>query len=316
MTDLSSGGGHTPIAVVDRNGVDESVHHGTVVVRQPNGSIDVLAGDADVTIYPRSSLKPLQATAMLRAGLELDPRQWALACASHDGSSVHLDVVGSTLASAGLDTRALRTTPDLPLDRDEAEAWLAAGGKRESLAMNCSGKHAAMLATCVVNGWPLDGHLEPDHPLQRHITSVIGELCGEPVRYVGIDGCGAPTHLVGISALVTAIAAVANERGAVWSAMTGHPHLVGGPFRPVTVLMNAVPGLMAKDGAEGVFVTAMPDGPSVAVKVADGASRAAALVTAAALRRAGVDVPDEIDHDLAPPALGGGFPVGRVRSLL
>jgi len=316
MTDLSSGGGHSPIAVVGRNGVDESVHHGTVVVRHRDGSIDVLAGAADLAIYPRSSLKPLQATAMVRAGLEVDSRQLALACASHDGSSVHLDVVRSTLARAGLDAHALRTTPDLPLDRDEAEAWLAAGGGREPLAMNCSGKHAAMLATCVANGWPTDSHLDPDHPLQRHITSVIGDLCGEPVRHVGIDGCGAPTHLVGIAALATAIAVVADERGAVWSAMTGHPHLVGGPFRPVTVLMNAVPGLMAKDGAEGVFVAAMPDGPSVAVKVADGASRAAALVATAALRRVGVDVPLDIDHDLAPPALGGGVPVGRVRSLL
>ena len=316
MIRLDDGGGHEPIAVVDRNGADESVHCGSAIIRHGDGSVEVLAGRADVAVYPRSSLKPLQATAMVRAGLRLDARQLALACASHDGSSVHLDVVRSTLAVAGLDASALRTTPDLPLDRDEAEAWLAAGGVREPIAMNCSGKHAAMLATCVANGWPTDGHLDPDHPLQQHITSVIGDLAGEPVEHVGVDGCGAPTHMMRLSALATAIAVVASEQGEVFRAMTGHPTLVGGPFRPVTVLMSAVPGLMAKDGAEGVFVAALADGPSVAVKVADGASRAAAVVAAALLRRAGIDVPIEIDHDLAPPALGGGFPVGRVRSLL
>lgn len=316
MTELVDGGGHVPIAVVDRNGVDESVHYGTVVVQMPDGSVEVLAGRPDLEIYPRSSLKPLQAAAMVRAGVSLDRRQMALACASHDGASIHLDVVRSTLSAVGLGVADLRTTPDLPFDRSEAEAWLVAGGSREPLAMNCSGKHAAMLATCVVNGWPTDGYLDVAHPLQQHITEVIADLAGERVEHVGIDGCGAPTHLLTMTGLARAIAQVADEQGEVWSAMTEFPHLVGGPFRPVTVLMHAVPGLMAKDGAEGVFVAALPDGPSVAVKVADGASRAAAIATAAALRRVGVDVPPEIDHDLAPAALGGGFPVGRVRSLL
>jgi L-asparaginase II len=316
MTDLGDGGGHTPIAVIDRNGVDESVHHGTVIVRHHDGTVEVLAGRSDLEIYPRSSLKPLQATALLRAGAKLDDRQLALACASHDGTSAHLDVVRSTLASVGLDTSDLRTTPDLPLDRGAAEAWIAAGGVRESIAMNCSGKHAAMLATCVSAGWPTLGHLDPSHPLQQFISEVIADLSGEPVRHVGIDGCGAPTHLMGVTALATAIAGVATAQGPVWSAMTTHPELVGGSERPATVLMRAVPGLMAKDGAEGVFVAAIPSGPSVVVKVADGASRAAAVVAAAALGYAGVAVPSGIGSQLSQPALGGGEVVGRLRSLL
>ncbi|MGA0995663.1 MAG: asparaginase [Ilumatobacteraceae bacterium] len=302
------------VAAVDRNGVDESFHHGTVVVADPSGC-RALVGDIDTVIYPRSSLKPLQTTAMLDAGLRLDSRGLALACASHDGSPVHLAVVREVLAGAGRSEADLATTPDLPYDRGEAERVLAAGGGRTSLQMNCSGKHAAMIATCVAAGWPVDGHLEPDHPLQVHIAAIVERLTGD-VAHIGVDGCGAPTHAVPIGGLALAISAIAAERGEVWSAMTAHPELVGGPERPVSVLMRAVPGLMAKDGAEGVFVAGLLDGRAVVVKISDGASRAAAVVAAAALRTLGVDVPDEVDALLAPPVLGGGRTVGRVRALL
>ncbi len=302
------------VAAVDRNGVDESFHHGTVVVADPSGC-RALVGDIDTVIYPRSSLKPLQTTAMLDAGLRLDSRGLALACASHDGSPAHLAVVREVLANAGRSEADLATTPDLPYDRGEAERVLAAGGGRTSLQMNCSGKHAAMIATCVAAGWPVDGHLEPDHPLQVHIAATVERLTGD-VAHIGVDGCGAPTHAVPIGGLALAISAIAAERGEVWSAMTAHPELVGGPERPVSVLMRAVPGLMAKDGAEGVFVAGLPDGRAVVVKISDGASRAAAVVAAAALRTLGVDVPDEVDALLAPPVLGGGRTVGRVRALL
>ncbi|MGA0789114.1 MAG: asparaginase [Ilumatobacteraceae bacterium] len=302
------------VAAVDRNGVDESFHHGTVVVADPSGC-RALVGDIDTVIYPRSSLKPLQTTAMLDAGLRRDSRGLALACASHDGSPVHLAVVREVLAGAGRSEADLATTPDLPYDRGEAERVLAAGGGRTSLQMNCSGKHAAMIATCVAAGWPVDGHLEPDHPLQVHIAAIVERLTGD-VAHIGVDGCGAPTHAVPIGGLALAISAIAAERGKVWSAMTAHPELVGGPERPVSVLMRAVPGLMAKDGAEGVFVAGLLDGRAVVVKISDGASRAAAVVAAAALRTLGVDVPDEVDALLAPPVLGGGRTVGRVRALL
>ncbi len=302
------------VAAVDRNGVDESFHHGTVVVADPSGC-RALVGDIDTVIYPRSSLKPLQTTAMLDAGLRLDSRGLALACASHDGSPAHLAVVREVLANAGRSEADLATTPDLPYDRGEAERVLAAGGGRTSLQMNCSGKHAAMIATCVAAGWPVDGHLEPDHPLQVHIAAIVERLTGD-VAHIGVDGCGAPTHAVPIGGLALAISAIAAERGKVWSAMTAHPELVGGPERPVSVLMRAVPGLMAKDGAEGVFVAGLLDGRAVVVKISDGASRAAAVVAVAALRTLGVDVPDEVDALLAPPVLGGGRTVGRVRALL
>lgn len=302
------------VAAVDRNGIDESFHHGTVVVADSSGC-RAIVGDIDTVIYPRSSLKPLQATAMLEAGLRLDSQGLALACASHDGSPAHLDVVRAVLAGAGRSESDLATTPDLPYDRAEAERVLSAGGERTPLQMNCSGKHAAMIATCVAAGWPVEGHLEADHPLQAHIASTVARLAGE-VAHIGVDGCGAPTHAVPIGGLALAVSSIASERGEVWSAMTTHPELVGGPERPVSALMRAVPGLMAKDGAEGVFVAGLPDGRAVAVKIADGASRAAGVVAAAALRTLGVEVPDEVDSMLAPPALGAGQTVGRVRALL
>lgn len=306
---------HVPVAVVDRNGLDESIHYGAVVVFDA-GSSTSIAGDGDSVIYPRSALKPLQAQAMIDCGLSLTAQQLAVGCASHDGSEQHLDVVRSILASAGLHEHDLQTTPDLPFDRVQAERVLAGGGGRTSLRMNCSGKHAAMLATCQRMGWATDSYLDVEHPLQQAIISTLERLSGEPLAHVGVDGCGAPTHALQMTALARAIARVADDRGEVWNAMTNHPVLVGGQSRPVTRLMQAIPGLLAKDGAEGVMVAALPGGPSIVVKVSDGASRAAAVVAASALRMCGVDIPSEIDRDLAPPALGGGETVGRVRSLL
>jgi L-asparaginase II len=310
--------GHVPIAVVDRNGLDESVHHGCAVVLGASGEVLRAVGDHTQVVFGRSCLKPLQAAAMARTSVRLEVRQWALACASHDGSPVHLDVVRSTLAAAGLDERVLATTPDLPYDRVEADRVLLDGGGPSALAMNCSGKHAAFIATCVAEGWDVDGHLTPTHPLQQHITAVIDELCAADggVRHVGVDGCGAPTHAMALVGLARALHTVARDVDEVRTAMTSHPVLVAGPTRPATMLMTAVPGLIAKDGAEGVFIASLPGVATVVVKVADGAVRAGAPVVASLLRRAGVAVPTDLDSDLAPPARGAGAPVGRVRSLV
>ena len=301
-----------PVAVTSRSGLDESVHFGAVVAVDASGSVVWAAGDPDVIVYPRSSNKPMQADAMLRLGVELTSEQLALACASHDGTPRHIDVVRSTLASAGLDDTDLGNTPGLPLDTASAEALLASGGTRTPLTMNCSGKHAAMLATCVARGWPREGYLDADHPLQLAITERIAELTGG-VAHIGVDGCGAPAHAMPLTALARAFAAIAAEQGAVWSAMTSHPELVGGEGTETTSVMRAVPGLMAKAGAEGVFAAALPGGVAVALKVSDGASRAAGVVLPAALRAVGVDVPE---GTVVEPILGHGRPVGEVRPLV
>jgi L-asparaginase II len=181
--------------------------------------------------------------------------------------------------------------------------------------MNCSGKHAAMLATCVANGWPLDGYLEPDHPVQAALTATIARLAGEPVEHVAVDGCGAPQHALtpaGVARAFGRLAAGTGSSGRVAAAMRSHPDLVGGPGREVTRLLEGVPGLVAKDGAEGYFAAGLPDGSGAAVKVADGANRASHILLVAALRALGATGP-ALDDLSTSPVLGGGKPVGVLR---
>jgi L-asparaginase II len=301
-----------PVAVTTRSGREESVHFGAVVLLDADGALAAAIGDPAVPIFPRSSNKPLQAEAMLALGANLTAEQLALACASHDGTPAHLEVVLTTLASVGLDPSLLDNTPSLPLDSAALEAAMRAGDARSALAMNCSGKHAAMLATCVRNGWPTAGYLDRRHPLQVGIDARIEALAG-PVHDIGVDGCGAPAHVLSLEALARAFSALARQQGAVYSAMTSHPELVGGARRDVTRLMRAVPGLMAKDGAEGVFAAALPDGRAAAVKIADGASRASGVVLAAVLAHAGVELDP---FDFGEAILGHGQPVGRVEPIV
>src|SRR3954453_7648102 len=157
---------HAVLARVVRSGFVESVHHGTAVAIDPDGDVVSAAGSPQAPIFPRSFNKPLQAVAMLRAGLPLEGHLLALACASHSGERYHLDGVLRLLAGVGLDVSALQNTPSFPLDEDERLAWHVACRTPSPVAQNCSGKHAAMLATCAVNGWPIEGHLDPLHPLQ------------------------------------------------------------------------------------------------------------------------------------------------------
>lgn len=303
---------YRPVAITDRSGFDESVHHGAVIALDQGGSVAFSVGDPALEIFPRSSNKPIQADAMVRLGLQLGPAELALACASHDGTERHVAVTRRILASAGLDERSLANTSDLPLERHAADQLLAGGGGRAPLYMNCSGKHAAMVATCVINGWEVDGYQEFDHPLQVAITQRIVELAGQ-VSHIGVDGCGAPAHVVSLAGLARAFRTLAVERGQVWAAMTQHPELVAGDGRDATRIMRIVPGLMAKDGAEGVFAAALPDGRAAAVKIADGNGRAAGIVLAAGLAAIGVEVDPAA---LGSPILGHGRPVGRVRPVI
>lgn len=306
-----------PVAITSRSNVDESVHFGCVVGLDETGSTALSTGNPGTAIYPRSSTKPLQALAMVRAGLSLPPEHLALVCASHNGEPMHLDIARAILASVGLDESRLGNTADHPLHVPSMQAAIRTGTSKSPLQMNCSGKHAGMLATCVVNGWPLEGYLLQDHPLQVAITGTIAELTGADPAAIGTDGCGAPAHVVGLEGLARAMRSMATgEAGpeglAVHSAMSSHPRVVGGEGRSVTALMEAVPGLMAKDGAESVYVAAHRDGRSVALKVSDGSGRAAITVMVEALRRLGCAIPGDID-ELNEVVLGHGSPVGRVR---
>jgi L-asparaginase II len=300
------------VAEVVRSGFVESVHHGSVVVEPGVASVGNVTG----AMFPRSSNKPLQTVGMLRAGLEVaDGAHLALISGSHFGEPVHVRMVREILTGAGLDVAALRCPAALPLSERERDAWLRTGGGPEPVLMNCSGKHAGMLATCLANGWPVDSYLDPKHPLQVALADAVADLAGEPIAATGVDGCGAPVFAFSLTGLARAFqrlvdAPPGTPERRVADEMRAHPVLVAGAGADDTVLMRAVPGLLAKGGAEGVVAVAVPGAGAVALKIEDGAMRARTPVLLSALRKLGVDVPQ-----MAELVLGGGEPVGVVRSV-
>jgi len=305
------------LAEIVRSGFVEGRHHGVVLRVDPGGDVVWSVGDPDTVIYPRSANKPLQALGMLRAGLPLDGRLLALSSASHSGEQFHLDAVREILDLAGLDESALQTPPSYPLDPHVHADYLRAGGKRSPICMDCSGKHAAMLLTCVANDWPTDSYLSPEHPLQKVIGDTFADMTGATPATVGIDGCGAPLLATSLARLARATGAIAQapegtaERRLV-DAMVAFPEYVSGTTRDEMQLMKAFPGAIAKSGAESVYVVGMPDGSAFALKIDDGADRARAVVMAKALTLA--------DHrhpilDEQPVILGGGKPVGFIRAV-
>lgn len=303
-----------------RSGFVESRHRGSVVALEGDGSLALSVGEVAEPMFPRSAVKPVQAVAMLRAGLQLDGELLALAAASHSGEPFHVDGVRRLLAGAGLDESSLRTPPDWPLDDAVRLATIRAGGEPTPAQMNCSGKHAAMLATCVTAGWPTDDYRAVEHPLQQRIRATLEELTGESVAATGVDGCGAPLFAVSLTGLARAFAALVRaalgtpERR-VADAIRSHPEWTSGSTRDEAALMRGVPGLLAKVGAEAVYALALDDGRAVALKLEDGSQRARPAVVVAVLRRLGVEAP-VLDEITKLPVLGGGHPVGEIRAVL
>ncbi|MFF4573855.1 asparaginase [Streptomyces sp. NPDC001410] len=308
---------HAPVAHLIRGGVVEGIHYGSVVVLGADGQVQFQLGDIEAAFYPRSAIKPVQAVAMLRAGLPLDGDLLSLAAASHSGEERHLAGTRRILELAGLTEDDLRNVPDMPYDPAVRDAWVREGRLPSRLAQNCSGKHAAMLWTAKLNGWSLDDYLDPAHPLQQAIAEIVEDLTGQQVAQVTVDGCGAPLFSISLHGLARAVARITTAapgtpEARVADAMREHAEMASGSGRDVFALMRAVPGLLAKDGFEGVQVAALPDGRAIAVKIADGANRARIPVSAAALSRAGVD-PALLAEFAGEPLLGGGEPVGYVR---
>ena len=308
------------LAEVVRSGFAESVHRGSVVVVAADGTTMRRAGAVDVPVFPRSANKPMQAVAMLSCGLDLDGELLALAAASHAGEDFHVTGANKILAGAGLAEDALQCPPDLPLDEDARKAVLLNGGEKRRLYMNCSGKHAAMLATCVAAGWDTDSYTDPGHPLQVEIRQTIERLAGEQVTVPpGVDGCGAPLFAISLAGLARAFGALVRaEPGTperrVADAMRANPKWTSGSTRPDRELVEAVPGLLLKSGAEGVQGLALADGRAAAFKIddGDGARRARIAVAAALLRALGADLA-VLDGLASPPVYGGGREVGELR---
>ncbi|SOE77976.1 asparaginase [Streptomyces sp. OV198] len=308
---------HAPVAHLVRCGVVEGIHYGSVVVLAADGGVDLQIGDIEAAFYPRSALKPVQAVAMLRAGLPLDGELLSLAAASHSGEERHLAGTRRILELAAVTEDDLRNVPDLPYDPVVRDVWIREGRLPSRLAQNCSGKHAAMLMTARLNGWSLDDYLDPGHPLQQAIAEIVEDLTGQAIAQVTVDGCGAPLFSVSLHGLARAAARITTApagtpEARVADAMREHAEMASGSGRDVAALMRAVPGLLTKDGFEGVQMAALPDGRAVAVKIADGADRARGPVAAAALARAGV-APALLAEFGSVPLLGGGAVVGGLR---
>jgi L-asparaginase II len=313
--------GGVPIADVVRTGFTEGRHHGSVAILDASGTLVASIGDAQGPIFPRSSNKPVQATAMLRCGFEpAEPAELAIVAASHRGEPRHIERIRALLARAGLTEDYLQCPPDLPIGERAREDVLRAGGEPQRVLMNCSGKHSGMLATCQAAGWSLGDYRDPGHPLQKACRDAVQDLTGETVAAVGVDGCGAPVMAISLIGLARAfLAAVSAPVGTperrVADAMRAHPEMVSGEGGHDTMLMRAIPGLLSKGGAEGVLAAALPGVGAVALKIDDGAGRATVPVLAAALACLGLPaaVPDELART---PVYGGGQRVGSVTATL
>ena len=314
----------TPVVVAEivRSGFVEGHHYGSVVALDADGAVAWSVGSVDAPVLPRSSNKPIQALAMVRLGLDLPPELLALACASHSGEAFHVDGARRILASAGLDESALQTPPDYPLDDAAREELIRSGGAKSSILMNCSGKHSAMLATCVANGWDTATYLDTEHPLQQGILATFTELTGEPAQ-VAVDGCGAPLLSASLTGLARAFRALAvatdGPERRVADAVRAHPAYVSGTTRDELTLLTALPGSIGKAGAESCYAVALPDGRAFALKTDDGAARVRPVLMAEALRRSGVLEEPGVDADAVRRTglvelLGGGRPVGVVRA--
>jgi L-asparaginase II len=319
-----------PVAEIVRNEYVEGHHYGSVVALAPDGTVDWSVGDVETPILPRSCNKPIQALGMLRAGLDLPPELLALACASHSGEPFHVAGVRAILESVDLSEADLQTPPDYPLDDAAREQVIRDGGVKTPILMNCSGKHAAMLATCAVNGWPTETYLDPEHPVQRVIADTFAEMTGEPIAVIAVDGCGAPllsTSLVGLARAFARVALGVDGSGAedaasarIANAIRSHPAYVSGTTRDERALLTAMPGAIGKAGAEGCYAVALADGRAWALKTDDGAARVRPVLMAEALRRS--------DGLLSDPAVdaeavrrtgvvelyGGGRVVGEIRA--
>jgi L-asparaginase II len=297
------------LAYLTRAGIIESRHHGLVCLTGPNGRLIQEHGNSRKLIYPRSAVKPLQALALRGAGLLLSGEQLAMSSASHQGTPEHIKIVLSILADAGLSEADLQCPvawPGNAAARSKAESETRA-------AFNCSGKHAAFLAACVKNGWDTKNYLDPSHPLQKLIVEVIEEFSGEKIPHSTFDGCGAPLHLMSLQGLAKAIGKFAATETEIQAAMLANPWVVDDHGGSDTLVMEQ--GMLAKIGAEGVFVIGLKSGHGVAVKVADGSMRPAGLAAIKMLLNNNLleqSTYDLLFSKLSIPTLGGQEVVGQL----
>jgi len=311
--------GVVALAQVTRDGVVESTHFGRIAACSPDGRLLASAGDPDGVQFWRSSSKPIQALSVVTSGAAdrfgLTERELAVCCASHSGSAMHVATVRGILDKLGLDESALQCGTHWPGDTEERNRLTRAGEEPLPVHNNCSGKHSGMLATCLALGADPADYLAIDHPVQRLIATNLELMSGlaQSAWRIGRDGCGAPTVAMPLRAMARAFACLVAPgdlpeelRAAtarITAAMAAAPELVSAVGSFNTELMRLTGGaVIAKGGAEGLFCMAAREREvGIAFKVADGSSRAHAPVAIEVLRRAKVELPDELVARFARP---------------
>jgi L-asparaginase II len=310
-----------PVLVeVVRGTIVESRHAGAIAVADARGELVLALGDVARPVFPRSSVKALQAIPLVESGagdaFDVGEDELAVACASHSGDRVHIDAVRSLLAKAGLDESYLACGPHWPVSEKAMHALMRSGRRPQAIHNNCSGKHAGMLAAAVHLGLEPGGYERPDHPLQVMIAGIISETCGIRLARedVGIDGCSVPTWSLPLRALARGFARLGSGEGLppgraeaaarLLRACFAAPVLVAGEGRFDTIAMRVLaPALFVKGGAEGVHCASLPElGLGVALKIDDGAKRGAeralAELLAAFLPEARTALAEQLDGEI------------------
>ena len=297
----------TPLVVeAVRGEIVESAHLVDVAVADPEGTLLASAGEPATVAFLRSVSKPVQATVCTELGWDPpgDP-QLAVACASHNGEQQHIEAVRTILVAAGVDEPLLQCPPAMPSVVGE----LPPPDAPRRIYHNCSGKHAAMLAAMVANGWDARTYPAADGELQRAVRARIEGIVGRPARAVAEDGCGVPTFAFTLAEAAAMYARLPSETGRALAAMRAHPRLVAGSNRICTSVMTRVPGVVLKVGAEGLMCGVLVESQTgFAVKARDGAARGREIATVRVLELLGAlsDIsPDRIIVDVLPRILPG-----------
>ena len=293
-----------PILVeITRGGVVESFHHGALAVLDADGKVVLSLGDIDRPIFPRSAVKGFQALPLIETGAAekfgLTDAEIAMACASHSGEARHAETAAGTLAKAGLDVTCLECGAHWPMGEKAARALAASGTMPSALHNNCSGKHSGFVCVAVQEGFDPKGYIQPAHPLMREITASLAAMTGYDLTKtaVGVDGCSIPTFAIPLRNIAHGFAKFGSGQGLgparakaaarLRKAVAAEPFFVAGSERFDTVVMEALrERAFIKTGAEGVYCAALPEvGLGIALKIEDGAGRAAETVMAALLAR-------------------------------
>ncbi|HDH02854.1 MAG TPA: hypothetical protein ENH15_01250 [Actinobacteria bacterium] len=305
------------LASVERSGVVEATHDGSVAAVRSNGTLVASDGEVHRQYLARSAAKPFQVKVAQSYGAALAPEQIAIGTASHGGQPIHLAYVKEMLAEVDLDERALRCPPGWPYVPSAKVRLTSVGHRRpKPLFHNCSGKHAAMLRACVAMGWPIETYLSPSHPLQEANREEFERMTGESAGVDAIDGCGIPVFSVSTAGLAKAYARLGSDQdyAQIWQAMHRYGALTS-DWGAVPAAISQWADVAAKGGAEGLIGISTRSDLGIAIKSRDGSMRPLGPVVLASLeqlrlipiltRQYGAD-------RLSEPVWGGGGKVGSV----